>query len=221
MNERKVPENRAYTVTLILLVGLAAFSTAMRDLNRLKEMVSSVQELTGQMRGTDLAMLNVESISTDESCTNGDSSLIKSDVESGSNDTETERIDVGAIAEAEIGGRIELVAIKRPQPNLLQLRNKHAAQHLKEELSAKRSESRLPARIQYRTSDRIVTLDLPMTIISEIKADELDSEVTPDFPLSLPFKIVRKQPSGRTDNGRREFIFKKFERANYSSRRAS
>ena len=36
MNETKVPENRAYKVTLILLVGLAAFSTAMKDLNRLQ-----------------------------------------------------------------------------------------------------------------------------------------------------------------------------------------
>ena len=60
MNETKVPENRAYKVTLILLVGLAAFSTAMKDLNRLQEMVSSVQEFTSQWRGTDLVMLNEE-----------------------------------------------------------------------------------------------------------------------------------------------------------------
>ena len=92
MNETKVPENRAYKVTLILLLGLAAFSTAMKELNRLHEMVSSVQEFTRQWRGTDLVTLNEkpsstqETVSTNESCPNDSSPLINSSAESGLSD---------------------------------------------------------------------------------------------------------------------------------------
>ncbi len=50
-------------MTLILLLGLAAFSTAMRELNRLQEMVSSVHGFTSQWRGADLVTLNEKPVS--------------------------------------------------------------------------------------------------------------------------------------------------------------
>jgi hypothetical protein len=227
MKEPKVPENRAYTVTLILLVGLAAFSTAMRDLNRLKEAVGTVQEFTGQLRGTDLAMLNVETISTDKSCPNDSSHLIEHAGESGFKDNNAPargvEFEFGPVDEPEVGGRVELIASKKPHRNLPRLaRVKHTERHVKDELSAKRRDINWPTRIQYRTSDRVVTLDLPMGLIREIKAEELDSELTPGFLLSLPVKPGRKPPQYKTDNKvMRELMLRKFERTNYSSRRAS
>lgn len=228
MNQTKVPENRAYKVTLILLVGLAAFSTAMKDLNRLHEMISSVQEFTSQWRGNDLVTLNEKPISTNESCPNDSPQLVHSSAESGSSDgiapargIEIERMDYETITEPEVGGKVELVASKKANRNMPQLaRAKYApTRNLKEEISAKRRDSHWPARFEYKTFDRTVTLDLPITMVSDIKADALETEVSPDFPLSLLGRINRKQSHGKTDNGRREFMLKRFERNN-SSRRA-
>ena len=230
MNKNKVPENRAYKVTLILLVGLAAFSTAMKDLNRFQEMVSSVQEFTSQWRGTELVMLDVESISTNESCPNDIQQLINSSAESDSSDgiapargIEIERNDYETITEPEVGGKVELVARKKASRNVPHLaRAKYApARHLNEEISAKRRDIHWPARFEYKTFERAVTLDLPMTMVTDIKTDALETEVSPDFPQSLLGRINRKQ-SGKTDNGRREFMLmlKRFERSN-TSRRAS
>jgi len=231
MNKNKVPENRAYKVTLILLVGLAAFSTAMKDLNRFQEMVSSVQEFTSQWRGTELVMLDVESISTNESCPNDIQQLINSSAESDSSDgdaparsIEIERNAHATITEPEVGGKVELVASKKANRNVSHLaRAKYApARHLNEEISAKRRDIHWPARFEYKTFERAVTLDLPMTIVTDIKTDTLETEVSPDFPLSLLGRIDHRQSHGKTDNGRREFMLmlKRFERNN-SSRRAS
>jgi len=231
MNKNKVPENRAYKATLILLVGLAAFSTAMRDLNRLQEMVSSVKEFTSQWRGTGLVMLNVESISTNESCPSYSQQLINSSAESDSSDgiapargIEIERNDYETITEPEVGGKVELVARKKASRNVPHLaRAKYPpARLLNEAISAKRRDIHWPARFEYKTFERAVTLDLPMTIVTDIKTDTLETEVSPDFPLSLLGRIDHRQSHGKTDNGRREFMLmlKRFERNN-SSRRAS
>jgi len=235
MNENKEPENRAYKVTLILLVGLAAFSTAMKDLNRLQEMVSSVQEFTSQWRGTDLVTLNEKTISTpiltpistNESCPN--SELINSSAESGSREgiapatgIETENVDCDTIAEPEVGGRVELVARRKANRNAphLALAKYSPVRSLKEEISVKGRDGHWPARFEFKTSDRTVTLDLPITMLTDIKADALETEVSPDFPLSALRRINRKQSHPKTDNGRREFMLKRFERS-FSSRRAS
>lgn len=228
MKETKVPENRAYKVTVILLVGLAAFSTAMKDLNRLKGMVSSVQEFTSQWRGTDSVALNEQPNSTNESCPNDIQQAINSSVESGSGDgsasasaLEIAEIDCETIAEPEVGGKVELVASTRANRSVAHLaRAKYApARNLKEEISATRRAGNWPARVEYKTFDRTVTLDLPMTMINDIKGD-LETAGSPDFRLSLLDRLSRKQSRGKSDNVRREFIFKRFER-NSSSRPAS
>jgi hypothetical protein len=228
MNENKVPENRAFKVTLILLVGLAAFSTAMKDLNRLQVMVGSVQEFTSQWRGTDLAMLNVDSITANKLCPNDSRQLINSFPESGVRDgnaqaigNEIEGIDCETIAEPEVGGKVEPVVnmnATRSAPRLGRARNV-PTRNLKDEISARRREGHWPVRFEYKTFDRSVTLDLPMTMITDIKADALETD-SPDFPVSLLGRMSRKQLHGKTDNGRRELILKRFER-NISFRRAS
>lgn len=232
MKETKVPENRAYKVTVILLVGLAAFSTAMKDLNRLQEMASSLQEFASQWRGTDMVMLNTESLSTiiptTESCPNDSPELINSSGESGSSDgiapvsIDIERIDYETISEPEVGGKVELVASKKPNRNLPHLaRAKYApARNVKDEMFAKFRDGHRPVHFVYKTADRTVTLDLPITMLTDVKADALEPEVSPDFPLSLMSRINRKQSHGKNDNGRREIMIKRFERS-FSSRRAS
>lgn len=226
MNETKVPENRAYKVTLILLVGLAAFSTAMRDLNRLKEMVSGVQEFTSQWRGTDSVARNERPISTHESCLNDIQDLIKPAVDSGSSDSvasvsggEMDMIDCETTSEPEVGGKVELVANRKSNRIVHLARAKYApARNLVEEISAKRRDGHW-SRFEYKTFDRAITLDLPMTMVTEIKAD-LENEGSPDSPLSLLGRISRKQSHGKTENGRREFMIKRLERVT-NSRRAS
>jgi hypothetical protein len=233
MSETKIPENRAYKVTLILLVGLAAFSTAMKDLNRLQELVRGVHEFTSHWRGTVLVALNEKPISTlpptTESCPNDSPELIDSAADAGSSDgiapgrdVEIETVDYETITEPEVGGKVEPVGSKklnRDVPHLV--RAKYApARTIKEQISAKLGNGHWPARFEYKTFDRVVTLELPMKMVTDIKADALETEASPDFPLSLLGRINRKQSHGKTDNGRHEFMIKKFERS-FSSRRAS
>ncbi len=231
MNQTKLPENRAYKVTLIVLVGLAAFSTAMRDLNRLQEIVGSIREFTGQWRGTDRVMLNVESLSTNELCPSNSTQLINSSAETSSGEgiplaasIEDERFDCETFPEPEVGGNVELVASRKAKLHVPRLaRANHApARNLKsEEISAQRRDSHWPARFEYKTLDRIVTSDLPMTMLTDIKTDAFEIEVSPDFLLSLPGAPNRQHSPDRTHSGKREFMLmlKRFERN--SSRRVS
>lgn len=235
MNETKVPENRAYKVTLILLLGLAAFTTAMKELNRLHAMVSSVHEFTRQWRGTDLVTLNgkpgsiQEAISTSESCLNDNPSPINSSAESGSSDViaaatdgYVERMDYETITEPEVGAKVDLIAGKRASRNAPRLaRVKYApTRNLKEEIASIRLNNNWPARFEFKTLDRRVTLELPMSMVADIKADAFENEVSPDFLLGLLGKIDRKQSRGKSETHRRELIIKRFERS-ISSRRAS
>ena len=219
MNETKVPENRAYKVTLILLVGLAAFSTAMRDLNRLREMVGSVQEFTSQWRGTDSVALNEKPISTDESCPNNIQPLINSSLESGSGDAimlaggnEVEEIDGETIKNRSwCKGQ---VGRKKSNHSVAHLaRAKYVpARNLKEEISLTRRGGNWPARFEYKTLDRTVTLDLPMMMVNDIKGD-LEANGSPDFPLSLLDTLSRKHSRGKSNDVRREFMIKRLERS--------
>jgi hypothetical protein len=233
MNKTKEPENKAYKVTLIVLVGLAAFSTAMKDLNRLREMVTSVQQFTSQWQGTDLVALNDQTISTpiltNQSCPNQSPKVINAAAESGESDViapatdlEIASIDYDTITELEVGGKVELLASRKMNRHVPQLARARSgpARTPKEEISAKRRDGHWPAHFEFRTKDRVVTLDLPLTMMTDIKADDFEAEVSPDFPLSLLGKTSRKQSHGKTDNGRREIMIKRFERS-LGSRRAS
>lgn len=230
MNNSKVPENKAYKVTLILLLGLAAFSTAMKDLNRLQELVSSAQEFTDQWRGAELIAVNDKAISLVEgSCPNDASQLAKASAESDSSDRvaagtaiEIERIDGDSIAEPAVGGNVEVVALRKANRSASRLaRPKYAqAKTFKGEISAKSRHSSWPERFEFKTVDGHVTLDLPVTVLTDIKAAAFEAERSADFPLSLLGRISRKQPSGRTGNGRRELILKRLEGSS-SLRRAS
>lgn len=232
MNKNKEPENKAYKVTLIILVGLAAFSTAMKDLNRLREMVSSVHGFTSQWHGVDLAALNDKAIPTPvsitSSCPNEKQEPVNSAAAAGASDgialragIETENTDYETISEPEVGGRVELIASRKTNRNVPQLARKYApARTPGEEISAKRRDGHWPSHFEFRTNDRIVTLDLPMTMITDMKAEDFDTETLPDFPLSLLGRKNGKQSHGKIDSIRREIMIKRLERS-FTSRRAS
>ena len=155
--------------------------------------------------------------------------LINSSAESGSSDgitlardLEVERSITRPLLNPKLVARSNWLASKKANRNVPHLaRAKYApARNLKEEISAKRRDGHWPAHFEFKTFDRTVTLDLPMTMVNDIKADDLEAEVSPDFPLSLLGRISRKQSRGKTDNVRREFMIKRFERS-ISSRPAS
>jgi putative adhesin len=67
----QTPEKKRYKVILILLVGLAAYSSAIRDLNNLKGMIGSVYEFTNSWIDTSLITANAKHVSAEESsCAN-------------------------------------------------------------------------------------------------------------------------------------------------------
>lgn len=228
MNNSKVPENKAYKVTVILLLGLAAFSTAMKDLNRLQELVSSAQDLTDKWRGADVIALNEKTISTvEDSCPNDPSQLATSSDDSDSSDSvaagtaiDIERIYGDSIAEPAVGGNVEVAALRKANRTVSRLSHFRLrydqAKSLKVETSAKIRHGDWPQRFEFKTFDRQVTLDLPITVFPDIKGAAIDAENSSHFPLSL---LGRKLPSARSGNGRRELILKRLE-ANTSLRRA-
>lgn len=235
MNETKIPENRAYKVTLILLLGLAAFSTAMRELNRLHDMVSSVHEFTSQWRGTGVVTPDVKPISTQEtiadnqSCPIDNPHLISSptgpalgDLMAAATEGYVDRMDYETVTEPKVVAKVDLIPGKWANRNVPQLaRAKHArVRNPREEISLIRRDSNGPARFEYKTLDSRVTLELPMTMVTDIKADAFEPEVTPNFVLGLLGKPDRKQSLGKNETRRRELIFKRLERS-ISSRRAS
>ena len=234
MNETKKTENRAYKVTLILLLGLAAFTTAMKELNRFHEMVSSVYGFTRQWRGADLVTLKEKPASIQgtipaiESCLNDSPSAINSSAESGlsgliaaATDGYVESMAYNPIAEPEVG-KVDLVAGRRANRNVPQLsRPRFApARNLKQEVSWIRPDSNWPARLEHKTLDRRVTVQLPMIMVADIKPDAFENEVSPEFLLGLLGKIDRKHSRGKAETRKRELIIKGIERS-ISSRRAS
>lgn len=220
MSETKVPENKAYKVTLILLVGLAAFSTALKDLNNLQDMVSSVRDFSTKWRGTDLAMLNVESVPIIESCPDNRTHPIESSDESDSIESVVPDRGIESVwgSEPEVGGKVEMVASRRADHRMAVTRARHTlARNAVKELSAKRRDGGWPARFEFKTFDHVVTLDLPLNS-GDIEAFE--TGMPRDVSLGLLRKVNRKQTHGKIENGSREFILKRFERS-ISTRRAS
>lgn len=71
----QTPEKKRYTVILILLVGIAAYSSAIRDLNNLKEMVGSVYEFTNSWIDTGLITANAKEVSEEEGFCSDSASL--------------------------------------------------------------------------------------------------------------------------------------------------
>ncbi|MGH9966617.1 MAG: DUF4097 family beta strand repeat-containing protein [Pyrinomonadaceae bacterium] len=69
--QTELTEKKRYKVILILLVGLAAFSTTMKDLNHLQEMVAGLQQFKNEWLGDGLTTVTAKNTSTAESwCAN-------------------------------------------------------------------------------------------------------------------------------------------------------
>lgn len=228
MNQTKAPEHKAYKVTLILLVGLASFSTAMKDLNRLQELVSGVQGFTNKWRGTEVVTRNETQTpgasSQAVSCQQGNSSTPSAGEQliAAATGTGTEMLDYDEMSEPEIGGGVELLSTKATNRTTARVtRTRYTpAKSLRGEFSARSGDRHRPAHFEYKTFDRVVSVDIPMSLFHDIKADESEVPVAAQVPVSLLNRINRRQFRGKSDNGTREFIFRTIER-NVAARPAS
>jgi hypothetical protein len=66
MNREISSEKTGYKIILILLIGLAALSNVIKDLNRLQELSSSLQEFTSEWLGDGLTTVIAKDISPGE-----------------------------------------------------------------------------------------------------------------------------------------------------------
>lgn len=126
-------EKKRYKVILILLVGLAAYSSAMKDLNRLKGMVGSVYEFTSSWVDTGLITANAKRLTTAEESFCTDSSFIQGSaaefrwqgrVAPGLS-VEIKGVNGDISAEAASGSEVEVVANRkaaRSDPNSVNLK---------------------------------------------------------------------------------------------------
>jgi hypothetical protein len=228
MNQTKAPEHKAYKVTLILLVGLASFSTAMKDLNRLQELVSGVQAFTNKWRGTEVVTRNEEqtpgALAQAVSCQQGNASTPSAGEQliAAATGTGTEMVDYDEMSEPEIGGGVELLSSRATNRSTARVsRTRYSsAKSLRGEFSARSGDRHRPAHFEYRTFDRVVSVDIPMSLFHDIKADENEIPVAAQVPVSLVNRFNRRQFRGKSDNGKREFIFRTIER-NVAARPAS
>jgi hypothetical protein len=233
MNEPKAPENRAYKVTLILLLSLAAFTTAMKELNRLYTAVSSVHAFTTQWQGTGLVARGETPVAIPqpmsiEACPNDEPWAGKSHSELGLSDTiamaVSEETDCESI-EPEVGVKVDLAAGRKvhgimQKPARVRYVPAIGARSSREELLSVRRGNNWPARFQFKTFDRSVTLEVPLTLIKATKAADFEPAVSPDFLRVVLDKAERKQLDDLRETRKHELILRRLERA-INSRRAS
>ncbi len=210
-NTTRTPD-KAYKVILILLVSLAAFSSALRDLNRLQELVGSLQEFSGELLGVGLNTAEAKGISASESlCLQGLAESVQGvQGVQGVNATEEFRwsgriaqgsaIEIKGIngdltTEAATGDQVEVIAKKK-------------ARRSNPDGVAVKVVEHWPDSLEFTTVNGEISLDLPATVNTEIKADTFNGEISSDFPLSLLNRTSRKHLSGRIGNGGRELILK-------------
>ncbi len=215
----QTPEKKRYKVILILLVGLAAYSSAIKDLNNLKGMVGSLYEFTNGWIDTGLITAKATHISAEEgSC--ADSVLLtqgsapefrwRGRVAPGLS-VEIKGINGDISAEAASGAEVEVVANRkaaRSDPIQISTSGYAEAKTVNGEILAKIGDANWPDSLEFKTVNGEIVLDLPATINTEIKADTFNGEISTDFPLSLLGKMSRKHLSGRIGNGGRELVLK-------------
>lgn len=218
MNQTKAPEHKAYKVTLILLVGLASFSTAMKDLNRLQELVSGIQGFTNKWRATEVVTRNEkETPSQAVSCQQGNSSAASAGEQliAAATGAGTEMLDYDEMSEPEIGGGVELLSSKATNRSMARIsRTRYLpAKNLRGEFSARSGDRHRLAHFEYKTFDRVVSVDIPMSLFHDIKDEESEIPVAAQVPVSLLNRINRRQLRGKSDNPKPEFIFRTIERS--------
>ena len=76
------------------------------------------------------------------------------------------------------------------------------------EISAKLGDANWPQSLVFTTINGGITLDLPSTASTELKAETLNGSINLDFPLSVTSLTNRRRVSGRIGAGGRELILK-------------
>jgi hypothetical protein len=215
MQSNKSPESKGFKVTLIVLLGLAAFSSAMKDLNHIRLFVGSVQEFTGSWSHADgLLASNQGVVSNDErSCSSEPMHLAKT-----SFDIDVEADEDGI--EPEVGGEAEVAANRMATLSEPRLSANKSARVLKGGIFARSKHARWADIVELKNSNQEVTFDLPTFVLTETKAAFSDTDKVPEFPLSLLDKANRKQTDVKTHNLLREWLLRRID-GNINVRRSS
>jgi hypothetical protein len=118
-NEKAGSEGRSYRVVLLLLVGLAVMSSAVRDLNRLHQLTHELQELTLGWSDRSLFAVSAAGVTTKESaCALEQESVSQRDFRWNGRIAPGQGIEIKGIngdisADASSSGEVEVVALKR------------------------------------------------------------------------------------------------------------
>ncbi len=298
------PEKMRYKVILILLVGLTAYSTAMRDLNRLQELASSVHEFTSGWLDAGVITANAKDVSGAQSSCGSSLRQTRSAAEfhwtgrmAPGLGVEIKGINGDISAEPAAGAEVVVVAKRRAErsdpnsvslkvvehpagvticavypsdepdsPNtcepgkggLMSVRNNDVevdfsvrvpagvafeggtvngeiratslrgnvvthtvngaiqistsgyaeAKTVNGEISATIGDGNWPDSLEFTTINGQITLALPASLSTQIRADTFNGEILSDFPLSVQRKMSRKHLSGTIGNGGRELFLK-------------
>ena len=295
----------AYKVTLLLLLSLAAFSSALRDLNRLQELVSSLQEFSGEWLAVGMNTAEAKDLSASESfcllnaaqSDNASREFRWSGRIAQGSAIEIKGINGDLTTEAASGDQVEVIARKKARrsdpdgvpikvvehaggvticavypsadpgkPNSCEPGNAGRmnvrdndvqvdftvrvpagvgfigrtvnggisatslsgnvmsytvngsvkistsgyaqAKTVNGEISARIGDANWPDSLEFTTVNGEISLDLPATVSTEVKAETLNGEITSDFPLTMLNRMSRKHFDGRIGNGGRELKVK-------------
>jgi hypothetical protein len=76
------------------------------------------------------------------------------------------------------------------------------------EILAMLGDTNWPAKIEFKTVNGGITLDLPTNISTEVRADTFNGAISSDFPLAVVSRVTRKHLSGIIGSGGRELVLK-------------
>ncbi|MGH9908619.1 MAG: hypothetical protein ACRD8U_23925 [Pyrinomonadaceae bacterium] len=214
MQSNKAPESKGFKVTLIVLLGLAAFSSAMKDLDHIQQFVGSVQKFSGSWSHADgLLASNQGVVSDDEGSCSNESILAKT-----SFDIDVEADEDGI--EPEVGGEAEVAANRMATLSGPRLTANKPTRVLKGGIFARGNHARWADIVELKSLNQEVTFDLPMIVLTETKAAFSNTDKVPEFPLSLLNKANRKQTDVKSHNLKREWLLRRID-GNINVRRSS
>jgi hypothetical protein len=195
---------KSYRTILILLVGLAAFSSTVKELTQLRALVTEVAQFVGEWGGVVVPTANARTITKVDNC----SAEVTSQNARSDEFRWSGRIAPGAAVEIKGINASNVVSSTVNGSIRISTSGYAEATTMNGEIAAKLGDANWPAALTFKTLNGEITLDLPADTSTEVKAETLNGTINSDFPMSLTSLTTRPLVSGRIGVGGRALFLK-------------
>lgn len=224
MNSMKTSDSRGFKTTLIVLLGLAAFSSTIKDVNRVLDVVSGAGDLVAGWQTDGFLASNQKAITVDDgSCPSSAGLSAKSDAFKSDGSDADFVLENSYQEEPEVGARAEVLSRPASRGLLRSTPSKSETNRFfKRETFAKSGQRPWPIDVAVKSfdRDREVTFDYPLNVISDFNLESFNANRLSEMPPNVLGKIGRKQVHIKNESVRRELILRRLD-GNISLRRSS